>query len=123
MKRTLAFRRWYDDLADAIAKTMVSARIERVQAGLYGDVKPCGKGVIELRINHGPGYRIYFTETLDNSILLLLVGGDKSSQQADIGRAQELLAELKNQRDASLRQKAAATRTTSKQGGGNHATP
>lgn len=114
MKCTLAFRRWYDDLADAIAKTMVSARIERVQAGLYGDVKPCGKGVSELRINHGPGYRVYFTETLDNSILLLLVGGDKSSQQADIGRAQELLAELKNQRDASLRQKAAAARTTSK---------
>ncbi|WP_312511258.1 type II toxin-antitoxin system RelE/ParE family toxin [Massilia sp.] len=114
MKRTLAFRRWYDDLADTIAKTMVSARIERVQAGLYGDVKPCGKGVSELRINHGPGYRVYFTETLDNSILLLLVGGDKSSQQADIGRAQELLAELKDQRDISLREKAAATRTTSK---------
>lgn len=114
VKRTLAFRRWYDDLSDAIAKTMVSARIERVQAGLYGDVKPCGKGVSELRINHGPGYRVYFTETLDNSILLLLVGGDKSSQQVDIGRAQELLAELKNQRDASLREKAAATRTTSK---------
>lgn len=93
---------------------MVSARIERVQAGLYGDVKPCGKGVSELRINHGPGYRVYFTETLDNSILLLLVGGDKSSQQADIRHAQELLAELKKQRDAIVKEQAAVARTIPK---------
>lgn len=66
--------------------------------GLYGDVKPVGAGVSELRIDHGPGFRVYFTETLDRTIVLLLAGGDKSSQQRDIRDAQQMLAELKQQR-------------------------
>ena len=70
-----------------------------MQMGLYGDVKPVGAGVSELRIEHWPGLRVYFSETLDNSIILLLVGGDKSRQGRDIKDAQQMLAALKQQRD------------------------
>jgi putative addiction module killer protein len=99
-KRTLAYRTWYDAVADKIAKTMVAARVERVQMGLYGDVKPVGKGVSELRIDHGPGYRVYFTEALDDSIVLLLLGGDKASQKKDVEDAKAMLMNLKKERDA-----------------------
>ena len=98
-KRTPAFREWFDGLKDRLARTIVAARVERVQMGLYGDVKPVGAGVSELRIDYGPGLRVYFSETLDNSIILLLVGGDKSHQSRDIKHAQQILAALKEQRD------------------------
>ena len=98
-KRTPAFRKWFDGLKDQLARTIVAARIERVQMGLYGDVKPVGAGVSELRIEHGPGLRVYFSETLDNSIILLLVGGDKSRQGRDIKDAQQMLAAFNQQRD------------------------
>ena len=86
-------------MKDKVSRAIVAARIERVQMGLYGDVKPVGDGVAELRIDHGPGFRVYFTETLDQSIVLLLVGGDKSGQKKDISRARSMLADLQRQRD------------------------
>ncbi len=101
VKSTPAYRRWQDSLKDGVTRAIVAARVERVQMGLYGDVKPVGAGVSELRIDHGPGWRVYFSETLDNSIILLLVGGSKSSQKTDIAVAKDLLAGLKHQRDAS----------------------
>jgi putative addiction module killer protein len=112
VRRTLAFRRWHESLKDHVARAIVAARVERVQMGLYGDVKPVGEGVSELRINHGPGLRVYFTETLDNSIILLLVGGDKGSQKNDISNARDMLAALKQQRDA--RHTATATATANR---------
>ena len=108
-KRTLEFRQWFDGLKDRLARTIVAARVERVQMGLYGDVKPVGAGVSELRIDHGPGLRVYFSETLDNSIILLLAGGDKSLQSRDIRDAQQMLAALKQQRDALKKRQRTAT--------------
>jgi len=99
-RRTLIFRTWFDGLRSDVTKAIVAARIERVQMGLYGDVKPVGAGVSELRIDYGPGLRVYFTETPDNTIVLLLVGGDKSHQDSDIREAKRILADLKQQRTA-----------------------
>lgn len=101
-RRTADFRTWFDGLRSDVTKAIVAARIERVQMGLYGDVKPVGAGVSELRIDYGPGLRVYFTETLDNTIVLLLVGGDKSHQDRDRD-AKRILADLKQQRHASNR--------------------
>ena len=82
-------------MLDRVAKSIVASRVERLQMGLYGDVKPCGEGVSEIRIDFGPGYRVYYTEALDNSILLLLMGGDKSTQRRDIKDAKKMLADMK----------------------------
>ena len=68
-------------------------RIERLALGNPGDVKPVGEGVSEMRIPYGPGYRVYFKQT-GKQIILLLCGGDKSSQDKDISRAKQLAAEL-----------------------------
>ena len=62
-------------------------------------MKPCGEGVSDIRIDSGPGYRVYYTEALDNTILLLLMGGDKSTQKKDIRDAKKMLADLKQRRD------------------------
>lgn len=82
-------------MLDRVAKSIVASRVERLQMGLYGDVKPCGEGVSEIRIDFGPGYRVYYTEALDNTILLLLMGGDKSTQRRDIKDAKKMLADMK----------------------------
>lgn len=70
----------------------IVARIDRLTAGSVGDFKPLGGGIAELRIGYGPGYRLYFTRR-GASIVLLLIGGDKSHQRADIARARQLAAE------------------------------
>lgn len=106
VKRTAAFRHWHEALKDQVTRAIVAARIERLQMGLYGDVKPVGDGVAELRIDHGPGFRVYFTETLDRCIILLLVGGDKATQKRDINHAKTMLMALKQDRDASLQTEA-----------------
>ena len=99
-KQTAAYRCWFNAMLDRVAKSIVASRVERLQMGLYGDVKSCGEGVSEMRIDFGPGYRVYFTEAMDNSILLLLIGGDKSTQKRDIRDARQMLADLKRQRQA-----------------------
>ena len=71
----------------------IVSRIERLGLGNPGDVKPVGEGVSEMRISHGPGYRVYFKQ-IDKAVVLLLCGGDKSTQARDIKRAKEIAAEL-----------------------------
>ncbi|MCQ8130825.1 type II toxin-antitoxin system RelE/ParE family toxin [Methylomonas rivi] len=93
VQQTQTFSRWLAGLRDLRAKIAISRRIDRVQHGLMGDVKPVGEGVFEMRIDHGPGYRVYFM-TQQGQILILLAGGDKSTQQADIQRAIKLSKEV-----------------------------
>lgn len=92
IKQTDTYRRWERKLRDSRAKALIAARIFRLANGLTGDVKPVGQGISELRIHHGPGYRVYFKQR-DNELVILLCGGDKSTQQNDIDTAQRLAAE------------------------------
>ncbi|MCL5041567.1 MAG: type II toxin-antitoxin system RelE/ParE family toxin [Gammaproteobacteria bacterium] len=92
VKQTETFRKWEHRLRDQRAKALIAARIFRLANGLAGDVKAVGMGISEMRIHHGPGYRIYFKQR-GNEVIILLCGGDKSSQQADISTAQRLAAE------------------------------
>jgi len=93
MKKTDVFVQWLDELRDIRARARVQARIERLAAGNPGDVKPVGEGVSEMRINYGPGYRVYFTRR-GTEVVILLAGGDKSSQDTDIKTAQGLARNL-----------------------------
>ena len=85
------FREWLDSLEIAI-KARIQARILRVESGNLGDHKSVGAGVIELRLDFGPGYRVYFGRD-GETMVLLLIGGDKGSQNRDIKKAQELWSE------------------------------
>lgn len=90
LKRTDEFDRWLLRLRDEKAKAQINMRLTRIlHTGNLGDCKPVGDGVSELRINSGPGYRIYFAMR-GSVVLLLLFGGDKSSQHRDIERAKRL---------------------------------
>ncbi|WP_428670633.1 type II toxin-antitoxin system RelE/ParE family toxin [Reyranella sp.] len=93
VRQTEVFAKWLTSLRDAKAASKVAQRIVRVSSGLMGDAKPIGEGVSELRINFGPGYRVYFKQK-GKILILLLCGGDKSTQAADIRRAKELAADL-----------------------------
>ena len=93
VKQTATFRKWERRLRDKRAKALIAARIFRLANGLRGDVQPVGNGVSEMRIHFGPGYRVYFKE-IGMEIVVLLCGGDKSTQQRDIDTAQRLAAEL-----------------------------
>ena len=92
IKQTDTYRRWERKLRDSRAKALIAARIFRLANGLTGDVKPVGQGISELRIHHGPGCRVYFKQR-GNELVILLCGGDKSTQQNDIDTAQRLAAE------------------------------
>ena len=85
---------WLQRLADRQARTRIEARLARVAVGNFGDVEPVGEGVLELRIDWGPGYRVYFSR-LGQVIVLLLCGGDKRTQQKDIKRATEYFEDYK----------------------------
>jgi putative addiction module killer protein len=87
------FERWLGRLRDQRGRALILGRLDRLREGHAGDVRPVGGKVIEMRIDFGPGYRIYFTR-FRGSIMLLL-GGDKGSQQRDIAKAQRLASELK----------------------------
>ena len=93
VRKTDELVRWLDGLRDVRARARVLVRIERVVAGNFGDSKPVGQGVSELRIDYGPGYRVYFTRR-GQWIVILLVGGDKSGQTADIRTAVRLARNL-----------------------------
>lgn len=89
IRQTDEYERWFEGLRDLNAQLRIGARIRRVSLGNLGDVKPVGEGVSELRIPYGPGYHIYLTRR-GETLIILLAGGDKSSQRRDIERAKEL---------------------------------
>ena len=93
VRKTVEFARWIDGLKDIRARARVQVRIERLVRGNPGDVKPVGNGVSELRINYGPGYRVYFLKR-GEQLIILLAGGQKRRQSADIKLAQQLAAGL-----------------------------
>lgn len=92
IKQTEAFRKWRMKLRDERARGLIASRLDRLSFGLAGDVEPVGQGISELRIHYGPGYRIYFHQRGD-TIILLLCGGDKSTQAKDIKAAKRLANE------------------------------
>ncbi|RZZ81417.1 type II toxin-antitoxin system RelE/ParE family toxin [Pseudoxanthomonas winnipegensis] len=87
------FTQWLRKLRDAKARAIIVERVQRVARGLLGDVQPVGGQVSELRIHYGPGYRVYFTRR-GEEVVVLLCGGDKTSQAKDIKHAQALVAGL-----------------------------
>ena len=91
--KTEEFARWFKKLKDRNAKARIQARIDRMELGHFGDAEPVGEGVSELRIFYGPGYRVYFTKR-SSIVVVLLTGGDKSSQAKDIKLALELARQL-----------------------------
>jgi putative addiction module killer protein len=93
VQKTEEFDEWLTNLADQKAKAKIVSRTERLGLGNPGDVKPVGEGVSEMRVAYGPGYRIYFKQT-GKTVVLLLCGGDKSTQGKDIRRAKTIAAEL-----------------------------
>jgi putative addiction module killer protein len=93
IRKTDIFARWLDGLRDLQARARVQSRIERLAMGHPGDVKPVGEGVSELRINHGPGYRVYYKQR-GRELVILLAGGDKSTQAKDISLALRLARNL-----------------------------
>lgn len=86
IKRMPEFDAWIDGLKDGMTRIRLARRLDKVQRGLFGDVAPVGEGVHEMREFFGPGWRMYYTER-DGTLIVMLGGGDKSSQQADIDRA------------------------------------
>lgn len=88
IRKTEAFERWFARLRDRMAIARIQSRIDRLQLGLLGDIKPVGKGVSEMRIDYGPGYRIYFFRR-GREVVILLAGGDKRTQSRDIEKALE----------------------------------
>jgi putative addiction module killer protein len=95
VRQTERFRNWFADLRDRVARARILARIDRLAIGNVGDVKPVGAGVSELRIDHGPGYRVYFVHR-GAALIILLGGGDKSTQDRDIRAARALAADLED---------------------------
>lgn len=93
VRQTEEFREWLDRLRDQQAQVRIAARIRHAEAGNLGDAKSVGGGISEMRVDVGPGYRLYFTRR-GNIVIVLLCGGDKASQQRDIRRAQRIASEI-----------------------------
>ena len=93
VRRTETYARWLDGLRDVRARARVLVRVERLVAGNPGDVKPVGEGVSELRIDYGPGYRVYFKRQ-GQTVVVLLAGGEKRTQGSDIETALRLARNL-----------------------------
>lgn len=94
MIKTESFERWLFSLKDRMAQARINARLSRLSEGNFGDMKPLRDGIAELRIDHGPGYRVYFMRR-GMVIVVVLAGGDKHTQRADIARAIEIAKEWK----------------------------
>jgi putative addiction module killer protein len=95
VRQTAEFRTWLRHLRDDKAVTRIAARIRRLELGNPGDVKALGSGLLEMRIDQGPGYRVYYVRR-GAVIVVLLCGGDKRTQQRDIRRARALAAEVED---------------------------
>jgi len=93
VRKTEVFTKWFNALKDPRAKARIQVRIDRIEMGNFGDVAPVGKGVSELRIFYGPGYRVYFIQH-STVLIILLSGGNKSSQKSDIAKAKNLAKQL-----------------------------
>lgn len=94
IQQTEAYAKWFSGLRDRVARARIDVRIRRLSLGNAGDAKPVGDGVSELRVDHGPGYRIYFIQR-GEVVIVLLAGGDKSTQDKDICNAKALAKDLK----------------------------
>ena len=95
IRKTEIFVDWLDNLRDSRAKARIIARIDRMEMGNFGDVRPVGDGVNELRIHYGTGYRVYFARR-GPVVVILLCGGDKKTQRADIAKAKKLADKLED---------------------------
>ena len=95
IKFTKTYRLWYSNLNDIRAKARIDIRLNSVKKGNFGDQRSVGNGIFELRIDYGQGYRIYYKKVKEN-IVVLLCGGDKSTQEEDIETAKKILKELEN---------------------------
>ena len=93
IRQTEIYSKWFKSLRDSQAQARINIRIRRLSMGNSGDVKPVGKGVSELRIDYGAGYRVYFIQR-GEQLIILLAGGDKRTQDQDIKTALELAKEL-----------------------------
>ena len=89
VRRSSVYNNWFMSLRDNRAQYRILARIRRLAMGNPGDVKPAGEGISEMRIDYGPGYRVYYKDT-GKEIIILLCGGDKKTQQADITEARKI---------------------------------
>ena len=93
VRQTKEFSKWLKKLKDALAKVAIVRRLDRMKEGNFGDSKSVGSGVFELRVDVGKGYRVYFTNK-NNRVVILLVGGDKSTQEEDIKTAKKMAEEV-----------------------------
>jgi putative addiction module killer protein len=96
-EQTVEFEHWLGELRDRRALPRIAARLDSAIRGNFGDCAPVGEGVSEMRIQYGPGYRIYYTR-IGDIVYLLLLGGDKSSQKRDIKQAIEMTRQLRRER-------------------------
>lgn len=92
IKQSTTFKKWFGKLKDERGKAIIASRLNRLSFGHAGDVAPVGNGISELRIHYGPGYRVYFIIS-DDVIVVLLCGGDKSTQEKDIRAARMIAAQ------------------------------
>ena len=93
VRQTAIYSKWFRNLRDRSAKGRIIARIRRLSLGNFGDVKPIGEGVSEMRIDYGPGYRIYFVQQ-GTEVVILLAGGDKKTQDRDIALAKDIAKKI-----------------------------
>jgi putative addiction module killer protein len=96
VRETENFKKWIRSLKDRIAKSVITARIRRISGGNFGDSKPVGESVFELRIDYGPGFRVYFTRQ-GQKIIILLCGGNKSTQSKDIESAKQIAKNIEEE--------------------------
>jgi putative addiction module killer protein len=94
IRQTDAYKKWFASLKDRNARARIDVRLKRILLGNFGDVEPVGEGVFEIKIDYGPGYRVYFVRE-ENVLVILLCGGDKSTQSKDIQRAHKISRSLR----------------------------